>query len=300
MTTRFYYHLYAEGNLARNLVINLSDYRALFNLIAVCAFNSGLKILAFSIEDTHPHLLAYGTEDEVKHFKRLFESSVKQHILSTRKTLDGVMFSLQIDKITDIDHLRNTGTYVVAQPTKDHKAVMPYDYRWGTGCLYFRSEPYTPVWLFDDNGCLTEPVPVGSLPYAAQEDIRCSRKPVPDDWLVCNGLILPANYVDVQMYESIYQTHNCFRVFLCSGKNKETEIMDRMASSSGVMLEDLEARRVCTELCRMLFGKSTARWLDTGQRLTLARELRNRYRMSFRQIATLSRLPESEVRAYVK
>ncbi|MBQ9548444.1 MAG: hypothetical protein IJV01_04715 [Bacteroidales bacterium] len=73
-----------------------------------------------------------------------------------------------------------------------------------------------------------------------------------------------------------------------------------MADVRGVLLEDLEARKISEDICLDLFGVRTARHLDTGQRLLLARDLRVRHRMSYRQIATLSRLPESEVRKYVK
>jgi len=117
--------------------------------------------------------------------------------------------------------------------------------------------------------------------------------------LVCNGLILPTNYVDVARFESIYGTHNRFRVFLSSPRKREEMILMRMAEQRGVSMEDLEARKVCGDECKILFGTRDPRRLDTRRRLQLAQRLRYRYRLTFRQLATLVRLPETEVRIYV-
>lgn len=43
-----------------------------------------------------------------------------------------------------------------------------------------------------------------------------SRRCLPPDYLVCNGVVLPTNYVDVRRFENIYKTHNCFRTFMAS------------------------------------------------------------------------------------
>lgn len=300
METKRFYHLYANGDDAPNFIISIEDYKAEFNLIGVCAFNSGVTVLAFSLEDSHPHMLLYGTFKECERFRTMFSNSTYQHILSSRKTKDNTVLSFNMDEITDVDHLMNVGTYVISQPTKDGKHVMPYDYVWGTGAMYFRSERYTPVWCFDDSGNIQKPIPIGFLTRHEQKAVRCSRKEVPAEWLVCNGLILPSNYVDVKMYESIYRTHNCFRAFLSSGKAKDETIRERMARSSGVTIEDIEARSLASSLCYEMYRQQSARWLDTEKRLRFAMELRRRFKMNYRQLATLSRLPETEIRKYIK
>jgi len=300
METKKFYHLYANGDYAPNFITSIEDYKAEFNLIGVCAYTSGTAVLAFSIEDSHPHFLLFGTYEDCDQFRILYTNSSYQHILSSRKTKDNTVLSFNMDEITDEDHLRNVGTYVIAQPTKDGKAVMPFDYCWGTGSMYFRCECYTPIWYFDQDGNIQKPVEIGLLKRHEQKAIRCSRNEVPAEWLVCNGLILPSNYVDVKKYESIYRTHNCYRAFLSSGKTKDESIRERMARSSGVVLEDLEARTLAKKLCYELFRQNSARWLNAEQRLRFAMELRKRYRISYRQLSTLSRLPESEIRKYIK
>ena len=44
-----FYHLTSDGALTPRLVESDSDYRAVFNLIAVCAAYAKVRVLAFSI-----------------------------------------------------------------------------------------------------------------------------------------------------------------------------------------------------------------------------------------------------------
>ena len=174
-------------------------------------------------------------------------------------------------------------------------------YRWGTGSLYFRNQYYTPVWLFDEEGHIHQPERFGDQDSVTKRALLHSRiYTIPDDWLVCNGFILPSNYIDVARFERIYQTHNRFRVFTSSPRKREEEMLRKMGEYRGVMMEDLEARKVCGDRCKQLFGTRDPRRLDTTQRITLAQQLRRQYRLTFRQLATLVRLPEVEIRTFVR
>lgn len=300
MEEKDYYHMYANGEDARNLVTCEDDFKAIFNIIGVCACNCNVIVLAFSVEDSHPHILLYGTSGECIKFKKMFETTLSHHIASTRHSTDNMRLECSLDQIKDEEHLKNTGVYVIIQATKDGKRVMPYDYLWGTGSMYFRGSNHIPIWLIDDNGKVQTPKRLGDLPIKERRALLCSRKNVCDDWLVCNGFLLPDNYINVEMFERIYKSHNAFRVFSCASSKKLEQVTMRMAESRGIRLEDLEARRICEEICINMFGKKTTRHLTPQQRITVALELRRQYHLTIRQIATLSRLPESEVMKYVK
>ncbi|MBQ0149379.1 MAG: hypothetical protein KBT08_02050 [Bacteroidales bacterium] len=295
----FFYHMYADGACARNFIVCEEDYRYVFNLIGICSFLSGAVVLAFSIEDTHPHILLRGTYMQVIAFKSCFERSVSRHIAATRGTLDGVVIDCMLDHVEDEEYLKNVAAYVIIQPTKDGKSVMYHDYRWGTGCMYFRTDPYVPVWLLDSDCNVIKPVKMGDMKSAERKAIS-SRVTLPQDWLVVDGLILPQNYVDVKAYESIFGTHNCYRTFVGAGRKKLMEVNGRMAVAMGVMMDDLEAREKCRDLSKRLFGTRDVRRLDVQRRMRLAAELMNDYRLSYRQLATLVRLPESEIRMFLK
>ncbi|MBO4466304.1 MAG: hypothetical protein J5748_06500 [Bacteroidales bacterium] len=210
-------------------------------------------------------------------------------------------FKCELYPINDEQYLKNVATYTIIQPTKDGKPIMYYDYPWGTGSMYFRKQPYTPVWYYDNQGVIQTPVPFGSLTAREQRAVTHSQiLTISAEWLVCNGLILPSNYVDVQGFESIYRTHNSFRVFTSSPKKREEEMLQAMANYRGVSLEDLEARRICGEACKQMFGFRDPRRLDSPRRINLAQQLRRQYRLSFRQLSTLVYVPEGEIRRYVK
>ena len=301
METKQFFHFCANGAETKNFIISESDYYANFNLIGVCAANSPVRVVSFSIEDSHPHGLLWGTLFECQSFVSRYEDQSRRFATRTHPKGTPFVFQCELFPIEDEMYLKNVATYTIIQPTKDGKPVMYYDYLWGTGSMYFRDKNHIPIWLIDNNGIILEPVPFGSLTEREKREILRSRVlTIPDDWLVCNGFILPSNYVDVKRFEGIYKTHNTFRVFTSSPKQREEEMLRVMSNYRGVSLEDLEARRICGEVCKQMFGCRDPRRLDSPRRINLAQRLRRQYRLSFRQLSTLVYVPEYEIRRYVK
>jgi hypothetical protein len=297
-----FYHICAKGADARNFIICDADYYAAFNLIGVCAANCRVVVVSFSLEDTHPHILLWGTYEQCTEFMLLFENMYRHYAAATRVGNTELFLHCEFYPIgDDEDYLRNVAVYTVIQPTKDGKPVMYYDYRWGTGSMYFRNRFYTPVWLFDEDGVIHQPERFGDQDSLAKRSLLHSRKlTIPDDWRVCNGFILPDNYIDIPRFESIYHTHNRYRVWTSSPKKREEEMNLRMAEYRGVTFEDLEARQLCGDICKQLYGTRDPRRLSGTQRIAVAQQLRNQYRLTFRQLSTLVRLPETEIRAHVR
>lgn len=302
MSQKQFYHICAKGTDARNFILCTDDSYAAFNLIGVCAANSRAIVVSFSIEDSHPHILLWGTYDDCLAFMLMFDNLYRHHAAATRIRDTELYLHCELYPIgDDEDYLRNVAVYTIIQPTKDGKPVMYYDYRWGTGSMYFRSGYYTPVWYFDQEGTLRKPERFGDQDAVMKRLLLHSRSlTVPDDWLVCNGFILPVNYIDVPRFENIYQTHNRFRVWTSSPKKREEEMNLRMAEYRGVAFEDLEARKRCGDICKQLYGTRDPRRLSGTQRIAVAQQLRHQFRLTFRQLSTLVRLPEPEIRAHVR
>jgi len=300
MEEKKFYHLYANGKDAKNFIISQDDYYAAFNLLAVCAYNCGVAVAGQSVEESHPHSLLYGTWSACTNCMIMYEDSYKKHISTTRGGLDEVVLIFTLSAVEDMDRLKTLGVYVIAQATKDGKRIMPYDYKWGTGSIYFRQGGAPSIWCFDENGNYHKPVPLSSLNRRERMKILHSKKPYNPSWLTVNGFILPQSYVDIKLFESIYVTHNCFRAFLASGKNKDEAIIQKMAADTGISLEDREARKITKELCSTLFHTVDIRRLGAEQRFKLALELRRSYRISKRQIATMVRLPLFEIEKYFR
>lgn len=297
---RKYYHLFANGDDAKDFITTENEFKSAFNRFAVCSYLSGATVVSASVEDSHPHSLLWGYQHQCESFKNFYEKISRRSIVQRRGSLDGVRLNCQLYEITDNQYLKAVGTYTIVQATKDGKAVMPYDYRYGTGALYFRSRYAILPWYINDNGEICKPVEISSLTLRERRQLFPETIKLPSHWKTCNGFILPENYVDIERFEAIYGSHNCFRAFLSSGKAKDDPIREKMAQERGVIVEDLEARRICSEHCFRLFGVRTARMLSTAQRITLAQNIRNTYRLSYRQLSFLTKLPESELRKYVK
>ena len=269
------------------------------NIIAVCAANTGIVVVAFTIEDTHPHFLLWATRGDCARFISMFDCIYLHFATRNRPKGSCPHIRLEMYPVANGQSLRNVAVYVINQPTKDGKKVMPYDYPWGSGSLYFRTS-FVPVWLIASDGSLVKPVQFSSLESTKKRRILHTRQySIPGDWLVAGDIILPTNYVDVARFEAIYSTHNAFRVFMSNNKSRDDEIRASIAQSRGIQLEDMEARQLCGDECKLMYGTRDPRRLDAMQRVDLAKMLRRKWRLSLRQLASLVRLPEIEVRRYV-
>ena len=294
-----YFHLCSDGDLTPHFLTCEDDYRVAFNLIGVCAAGCDCFILSLSLEDTHLHLLLYGTRESAISFKTMYEESWANHVCRVRGSKQGAGIELDVIAIDSIDYLMSVGTYTIVQPTKDGKQIMPYDYRWGTGSMYFRVAGYQSIWKTDADGSRIDPIRAGDMNVRQLRAALGSRRAIPDDWLLCGGLLLPDNYVHVAHFESIYKTANCFRVYLASSRSREQAVQERIAASRGVSLEDSEARLHCKEIMKEKYGFTDVRKLNSQERIILAQLLRRRLRLTSRQIATLARLPYNEVCKYI-
>lgn len=293
-----FFHLTGDGAIIREFITSERDFCAAFNLIGVCSANSGVDVVAFGIEESHPHFLLSGTREKCMQFKWMYESSYYHHATRTRKPPVHLNLDLDLLDIEDESHLMNAGTYIIIQPTKDGKPLLPFDYQWGTGSLYFRPEKHIPIWCFDKEGMFHQPVRADQVGARRLRTICFSRMTIPGDWLICNDLILPDNYVNIALFEGIYRTANCYRTFLSSNRAQQQTVQQRIAAARGVAYDDLEARLLCCDFCQQMFGFKDVRRLTSVQRISLAQALWRAHRLSRRQLATIVRLPYAEVCRY--
>ncbi len=206
---------------------------------------------------------------------------------------EGLQFIFDVEEIEDESYLKKVGVYVLVQPTKDGKGIMPYDYPWSSAPLYFRGDKVVPIWCVDKHGVVQEAVRIGDMTCRERKKQFRTDVPLPDNWLTCNGILLPANYVDVNRFEQIYRTHNAFRAFL--SRSSDSEMIRQTAIVKGVSLPDHEMREACWRACREIFGVRDVRVLDSTKRLELARRLRRRYLISSKQLSRVVHVPVDEI-----
>lgn len=130
-----------------------------------------------------------------------------------------------------------------------------------------------------------------------KEQIFHTRESLPDSLEVIGGLILPTNYIPVDLVERIFRSHRSYMFFL--GRTKEEDVESRGGAISRLSLPDNELRQHKREILKELFGRCSSRELSTTQRLRLGRELRHRYNCSVKQVARMVGLRAEELAGYL-
>lgn len=286
------YHIFSNGELTPDLFTSVADFKRANNQIAVIAHLAGVIVLGYSLEDTHLHILAKGNVDNCTYFKKEL-----QRLIRRWRQMDIV---IDMEEVTNNDYLMRVGTYVICQATKDGKQILPTDYKWSSAPLYFRQGDADLLWTIDEDRMIKDIVKMRDIPLRKQRAVFHTRSRLPDEWMVCDNLILPSSFVDIAGFEAIYKTHNCFRAFCGSGKKSDEIVMSSMSKKTGVRMLETEARNLARQTCFRMFGRIDARWLNLDQRIQLGRELRRQYRMSIPQIARRIYLKEADVRKVIK
>lgn len=282
------WHFSTDGAFAEVIFRDREDFVDGMNRIYLIALRYGIVILAFCLMDNHVHFILYGRLEDCQKFMSEYVRQISSTI-SRRYGLTKELNTLPIhyQTISDDLYLKTAICYVIKNPTVAGLPYMPYDYPWSSGSLYFRQEAL-PRSGEDLSG------------MSSRDRMRVfhTKRALPDELLVQDGLILPENYVAVREVEQLYRTHRSFNYFL--GTSREDTIESRGGAISRLSLPDSEMRQHRRELSRELFSRDSPRMLNTTQRLRLARELRRRFNSSPKQLARLVGLRLEEVEGMLR
>jgi len=282
-----YYHICSDGNSASVLFENAADFKAAMNRVAICAAGLPIVILAFVLMGNHFHFVVRCNSVEVcKRFIREFKRLTGRY----NNKMNGESPSLgsvevKYIPVTDIDYLKTLICYVLKNPTKA-RLDMFYNYPWGSGDAYFKSKSEYKLFAYK------------RVSEFSKEDCRTmfiTRQAIPEHWIVCNGVILPRNYVSVKEVEDLYKTPLSFMYFL--SQNNDTAIEQDMGEWSSLQMNDAELREARDELILKTFGKRHIRDLSAQERIRMAKMLKYQYRCSKKQLARIVLLPFSTIDA---
>ena len=278
-----YYHICSDGNYSLVLFQDEEDFKAAMNRVAVCVLKTGIIIIAFVLMDNHFHFEVKACSSEqctsfINEFKRL-TGQYNQRKYGDRNSLDSL--PIQIIPLTTEDYVRTLLCYIIKNPTKA-RVEMFYDYRWGTGNLYFRTERQK-----------REYITAGSLGVNQCRRIFKTRTRIPDNWRIVDEVITPENYVPVEDVQQLFKTTRSFMYFL--SLNKDDEIEQGMGEWHEISLKDSELRSIRNELSLELFGIGKIHSLSAPQRHKLAKIIRRQYLCSKKQIARIVQLPYDQL-----
>jgi REP element-mobilizing transposase RayT len=286
------WHFSTDGNAVDAIFIDEEDFINGMNRIYVLARKHNIIILAFSIMDTHVHFILWGSFEDCNRFMHDYVRATSRHIAIThgeRNKLADVPIHHQV---VDTDfYLKTVICYVIKNAPVGGIQFNGIDYPWSSGPLYFRRPGYwsTPAWLTESEG--SKETEMGN--YKKRQLLKTQYK-IEGNIQVIDRLVFPGEYVAYELVERLYKTCRGFNYFMCI--TKEEDVDSRGGTISRLSIPMQEMRQNKNEVCRELFGVSSTKGLNTGQRLKLAKVLISRYNCSVKQVARLSGLVYNEVK----
>ena len=283
------WHFYTSGDSVESLFRNDEDFCDGMNRIFAIAKRSNILILAFVLMDTHIHFILYGEFDSCNRFIHEYIRLTSMYLSSKyqcKKYLKDIKISHQ--PIDDDRYLKTAICYVIKNPVAAGLPFSSWDYPWSSGALYFRhSGAWTsPGWAIGADRILQNNKEI--------REVTKSRLINDPGIQVINGVILPNQYVAVELVERLFRTHKAYHYFLSITKESDVESRGGIISHLSIPLSEMrENRRL---MLQELFGVAELWSLDTAQRLRLAKCMKRRYNCSPKQIARLCGLVYDEVR----
>lgn len=262
------YHIYSDGTRLAVLCDTEEDYVFIMNQIAITSLYCDVRILCQEVMRTHFHLIAKGAPDKIQKYKR----EIKR-LITRRYNRDGLgdivkdAIQIAVDPIKDDEELRRKIIYVFRNCTEAGFRLLPEEYPWGPGLVYYRQDKTTYR-------------KVSELDYREQCRLFRTRVKLPQNWeFDAKGMLVPRSYFDMQyLHNEVFLSPRQFIAFL-NVKKKDL-----------IEMEQESTRRF----------KKPIKQLSQADKIHLATHFWNeRKTLSVKQLARLSRLNEAVLRAIV-
>lgn len=278
METKGFYHVCSEGLDKAMIFRNPQEFIAGMNYVAVCAVKYNVKILCFCLMGNHFHFILNGVYDDCKKFGEGYKvicSMLMSRQQGSCQAMKGV--EVQLKKINDRTYLESAIAYVLRNPLAAGYKIMPHQYKWGSGDMYFRAS-YIP------SGTKAEDFPVKKL-----AQIIGSKQTIPGEYIIDDsGMVSPLNYIDYHTVEQVFGHPARLSGLLATKKETEFELFLGIADTYNPDIEELRAS--VYELINIEFGVKAISQLDIEQKIRLCSLMRKNFRASKKQIAVITRL----------
>ena len=283
------YHIYSDGTRLAVLCDTEEDYVFIMNQIAITSLYCDVRILCQEVMRTHFHLIAKGAPDKIQKYKR----EIKR-LITRRYNRDGLgdivkdAIQIAVDPIKDDEELRRKIIYVFRNCTEAGFRLLPEEYPWGPGLVYYRQDKTTYR-------------KVSELDYREQCRLFRTRVKLPQNWeFDAKGMLVPRSYFDTQyLHNEVFLSPRQFIAFL---NVKKKDLIEMEAADARPFLEKQDEGKLLKEM----EYESTRRFkkpikqLSQADKIHLATYFWNeRKTLSVKQLARLSRLNEAVLRAIV-
>ncbi len=171
------YHLCTTAHRNCLLCYDETDYKHLWNIIAVCAMVKGITVYCICLMSNHFHILLSAPESVIRELFGLIRQKIGM-LLKCRypeKSIPGLQYELF--PVGDRKQFCREVAYILRNPYKAGISS-PFSYRWNSASAYF------PIWK-------PESVTYSSLSVRKRKSILRTHYTLPGNVLIADGMIVP-------------------------------------------------------------------------------------------------------------
>lgn len=275
--TNNYWHLCSD-ELPNDLIFrNDKEYVYGMNSFPLALQSVKIKIYCFTLMSNHLHILLSGEKKQAE----IFFNKLKQHLgmLLPHSPLRGL--KPKLIEVPDEEAFRTEVAYIMRNCLAAG-ICDPYNYKWGTGYLYFNPRI---GW--------TRAVQAKEMSSTNLRNMINSRIHIPDFYLICDGIILPESYVHYHKVEELFGKPKDLFAMIRYWNLEQKEVF----MTTGVDKEFYDDAKVLKKL-RDDWGIDNLRKLDIVDRRKKVPMLRNMLGCSIKQICRIAALDEITVRRF--
>lgn len=268
----------SEGLEKRMIFRNRREFIMGINYVALCHLKCNVRILCFCLMGNHFHFILSGSYQECWKFGNEYKRMCGMMMKRTQESDAGMKdVELQVKEITNMSYLEYAIAYVLRNPVVAGFRIMPHQYEWGSGDMYFRSS-------YIASGRRADSFSIKELSRLLNSNIKIPGHYIIDE----SGIISPLNYIDYKAVEDIFKHPSRLLGLLSAKKETEFEIFMGVADNYTPDIEELKDS--VRELIRVEFGVKAVSQLSMEQKVLLCGLMRRNFRASRKQIALITRL----------
>lgn len=274
-----FYHVCSEGLEKRVIFRNRREFIIGMNYIAICIQKCNVTVVCFCLMSNHFHFILRGSHEECLKFGREYKRMCAM-LMKRAQDVDNAMKNLEImaKEINDRSYLEYAIAYVLRNPIVAGFKIMPHQYPWSSGNMYFRNS-YIPV------GREAKDFNVKEL----QHQVLYSKTRIPENYKIDeNGMVSPLCYTDYRSVEELFGHPSRLMGLLSTKKESEFEIFLGIAEKYNPDIEEL--RDSVRELIQAEFSVKAVSQLSIEQKIKLCTLMRRNFNASRKQISMITRL----------
>ena len=281
------YHIYSDGTRVSVLFERDEDKVYGRNLIAVLAFKYHVRVYCDVVMDTHFHLVGKGDPENIKRFVAEMRRLLTRYFRQTHRpelVKEGIW--IKADPLVDDVEVVQKIIYVFRNPLDAGDPLLPENYPWGVGRLFFQRDTAVAAKR------------VGDMTTDERRALFRTRINLPPDWEVdANGMVLPRCYIDLDEVHKLFRSPRRYLSFLFVRKKDITDQDVQCAHPFVEMRADKALRAEANAESQRRFHLPVAK-IPQPDRLTIAGVLwQNRSTLSRKQLARATHLDPAIVEA---